>query len=214
MKKCENPLIPELVKTVKKRQVNLSSLKLPDGMKRRCVWCLSILKGQQRRWCGQECVDSAMAWAYPQKEYGLSVLLIRQEFKCNICKFDYGEVVEKMYAGPRMPYSWSEMKDKWRTTMSYAIVARLKDHLHIYDKPHRLEVDHILAISKGGQSVGLDNHQAICFQCHKEKTKKDLSGKRRKKNEEHSTENSDQLRDDPNSVTSDQPERSGEHSSE
>lgn len=113
-----------------------------------------------------------------------------------------------------MPYSWSEMKDKWRTTMSYAIVARLKDHLHIHDSAHRLEVDHILAISKGGQSVGLDNHQAICYSCHKEKTKKDLSGKRRKKNEKHSTENSDQLRDDPSSVTSDQPERSGEHSSE
>jgi hypothetical protein len=178
MKKCENPLIPELQKTFKKRQFNLSSIKLPEGLRKVCVWCLGPLKGQQRRWCGNECVEAAQAWAYPQKEWGLGILLLRQNFKCNTCQFDWGAVVEAMYQKPRVPYGMVECKDTWRTKFSYWLTVKLKDEMHLTDLPHRIEVDHIVAISKGGQALGLDNHQAICYTCHKVKTKQDLSGKR------------------------------------
>lgn len=159
---------------------NLSSIKLPEGLKKRCVWCLGPLSGMQRRWCGEACISSASAWAYPQKEYGLGVLMIRQGFKCNICAFDWGVIVEEMFKQPRIPYGASEVKDTWRTTFSYWLMVRLKNHMHDHDKAHRLEVDHIIPIYKGGQSLGLENHQILCFNCHKSKTKKDLSGKRKK----------------------------------
>lgn len=196
MKKCENPLIPEITKTYKKRIFNLSSIKLPEGLRKKCVWCLGELKGQQRRWCSNECVEAAQAWGNPQKEQGLGILLIRQEFKCNVCAFDWGAVVEEMYRKPKIPYGMAEVKDKWRTAFSYWLVGRLKDNMHINDPAHRIEVDHIMAISKGGQSLGLENHQAICYTCHKIKTKSDLSGKRKKNDIQ---ENSDQLRDDSGS---------------
>lgn len=180
MKKCENPLIPEITKSHKERQFNLGDLKLPEGLRKVCVWCLERLKGGQRRWCGPACQDSAQAWGYPQKEHGLGELLIRQGFKCNICAFDYGTVVEKLFEAPRIAYGIGPAHETWRTEPNVWLTYRLKEHLHAHDLPHRLEVDHILAISKGGQSLGLDNHQAICYTCHKEKTKKDLSGKRKK----------------------------------
>lgn len=181
MKKCENPLIPEITKTYKKRVFNLSSIKLPNGLKKHCVWCLEDLKGTlARRWCGEECVQSAQAWGNPQKEYGLGLLLIRQNFKCAECQFDWGAVVEAMYQKPRTPYGMVECKDTWRTKFSYWLTCKLKEEMHSTDLPHRIEVDHILAISKGGQSLGLDNVRALCYTCHKVKTKSDLSGKRKK----------------------------------
>lgn len=189
MKKCENPLIPEITKTYKKRIFNLSSIRLPEGVKKRCVWCLGPLKGAQRRWCGEECVNAASAWGNPQKEYGLGLLLIRQNFKCDMCQFDWGAVVEKMYEKPRTPYGMVECKDTWRTKFSYWLTSKLKDEMHATDKPHRIEVDHVLAISKGGQSLGLDNHRALCYSCHKIKTKSDLSGKRKKREDNGQNEN-------------------------
>lgn len=187
MKKCENPLIPELTKTYKKRIFNLSSIKLPEGLKKRCVWCLKDLTGTlARRWCGDECVTAAQAWGNPQKEQGLGYLLIKQNWKCNVCAFDWGAILESMFLEPKLPYGFKEYKTTWRTEFSYWVVTKIKDRMHSTDLPHRIEVDHILAISKGGQSLGLENHQAICFACHKVKTKVDLSGRR--KNHEKTSE--------------------------
>ena len=177
MKKCENPLIEEITKSWKKRIFNLSDIRLPKEVIKACVWCLGPLKGAQRRWCGQDCVDAAMEWGNPQKS-GLGTLLVRQNFKCNVCAFDYGTIVEEMFNKPKIPYGFSGLKETWRTKPSHWITNKLKDHMHANDLPHRIEVDHIIAISKGGTSLGLDNHQAICYTCHKAKTKQDLSGKR------------------------------------
>lgn len=182
MERCKNPQIAEITTTYKKRVFNLSDIVLPQGVYRKCVWCLGPLKGAQRRWCGDDCLNEAMAWGNPQKEYGLGVLLIRQNFKCNICSYDWGAIVEGIYAGEaKRPYGWVEAKDTWRFKFNFWLAKKLKYVMAKTDKDRRLEVDHILAISKGGQSVGLGNHQAICHLCHKEKTKVDNSGPRKKK---------------------------------
>ena len=57
------------------------------------------------------------------------------------------------------------------------VTRKLKE---IISKDLKPEVDHIIPIFKGGESLGLDNHQVICYTCHKAKTKKDVSGKRKK----------------------------------
>ena len=38
------------------------------------------------------------------------------------------------------------------------------------------EVDHIIPISKGGTALGSENHQLICYPCHKIKTSKERRG--------------------------------------
>lgn len=180
MKKTENPFILEITKSYTKRIFHLSSIKLPEGLKKVCVWCLGPLVGQQRRWCGDDCVQAAQAWGSPQKEYGLGQLLFRQNFKCNICAFDFGSIVETMYQAPKIPYGMKEAKDNWRTVFSYWVMVRLKEYMHAHDAAHRLEVDHVIPIYKGGLSLDIDNLQCICYTCHKVKTKVDLSGKRLK----------------------------------
>jgi 5-methylcytosine-specific restriction endonuclease McrA len=178
-----NPKVQELNKSYKERSYNLSSLhaiskeeEIVAGVKKRvryCAWCAEgkLTHGNQK-YCTPECSSSAMAWAYPQKEDALKLLLMAQEWKCKLCSYDYRPAMDAIIA-----------KDKARYGGEYSIeqvpwyyLKRLKERV---PKENRPEVDHILPIYKGGQSIGLENHQAICYTCHKNKTGKDLSGKRK-----------------------------------
>lgn len=144
--------------------------------KNHCVWCQIALTGKKYKWCGPECMESAFAWANPQKEQGLQVLLARQSWKCNLCQYDYAPHVEE--TRKKMSWYYPEMRTlDVSAKFHWVFVKRLK---RLVPKNRRPEVDHIVPIYKGGQSLGLDNHQAICYLCHKAKTKKDLSGKRSK----------------------------------
>jgi len=175
-------MVEELTKSIKSRHINLDcispiltgDLNIKGKPQRLCAWCCEeeILSGS-RKYCGNLCAESARAWAYPQKEEGIKFLLIRQDWKCNICQYNYRVLYEqimkkegKTFNGPVDPkvYYW------------YYYI-RLKNKLL---KEFKIEVDHIVPIYKGGDSLGLENHQLICYTCHKEKTKKDLSGKRKK----------------------------------
>ena len=43
-----------------------------------------------------------------------------------------------------------------------------------YELDNKLQVDHIIPVSIGGDSLDLDNLQTLCIECHIEKTKEDL----------------------------------------
>jgi len=43
-----------------------------------------------------------------------------------------------------------------------------------YEKEGYLQVDHIMPVAVGGDSLDLDNLQTLCIDCHKEKTKEDM----------------------------------------
>lgn len=174
-------MVEQVTKIHTRRVFHLSSLKLPEGLKKKCVWCLGDLVGKQRRWCSDAaCVNSALAWANPQKEYGLGVLLIRQGFKCKDCAYDYGSIIEEMYRQPKIPYGIKESQNNWRATFSYWVIVKLKQHMHAYAPERKPEVDHVTPIYKGGLALEIDNLQCLCYICHKTKTKVDLSGKRQK----------------------------------
>lgn len=160
-KPSRNPKVAELTKSHRERSINLDLLKaivveLPNHKtERRCAWCAEIkLNHGNQKYCSPNCSQSAMAWAYPQKEEALFLLLKRQDNKCNICGYQY-----------------SVSGDGY-----YSMMKRLKRNAPSERKP---EVDHIVPISRGGASLGLENHQAICYSCHKAKTKIDNSGKRK-----------------------------------
>ena len=178
-----NPKVLELTKSVRERSYNLSciqpikleELDLKGKNKRLCAWCAitEVFHGN-RKYCSTNCSNSAMAWAYPQKEDSLRFLLIRQDWKCADCQFDYrlvmNEIVEREYKRcpetPRVP-----LED-----LAWYYFKRLKRKTEYGRKP---EIDHIIPIYKNGESLGIDNHQILCYSCHKDKTKKDLSGKRK-----------------------------------
>lgn len=180
--KSGNPKVIELTKTIRTRSYNLSCLQ-PIKTERfnekgksikLCAWCcLTELKHGNQKYCTSLCSNSAMAWAYPQKEDGLRFLLIRQDWKCLDCGYDYRPIMESLaqkdrtITGESMPIE----------TLSWFYFKRLKRKC---PKEHRPEVDHLIPVSKGGETLGLENHQILCFFCHKKKSKIDNSGPRKK----------------------------------
>lgn len=160
--------------------VNIHHVIREDGSKG-CVWCGDDLKTKHpaQRYCKDKmCVRSAWAWSYPQKEDGIFFLMSRQDWCCNICKHDWKPFIETHIVGKFYGTSIEYFKSgSYKTEYSYFLIKRLKENI---DKKLKPEVDHIVPIYKGGQSLGLDNHQVICYSCHKGKTAVDLSGKRKK----------------------------------
>lgn len=167
----------ELNKSWTGRSYNLGGLSaIKRDLLRYCAWCgEGRLHHGNQKYCKEECGNFAMAWSYPQKEQGLYYLLKKQEFKCALCQYDYVPLFEQTVARWNNESSYWEPWD-YRNKFSWHHIKEVK---HRAPKDRRLEVDHIIPIYKGGQSLGLDNHQAICYTCHKTKTSQDLKGKRK-----------------------------------
>lgn len=158
-KPTKNPQVAEITKNSKKRNSPLGNLSLMDRLDgtKGCVWCGDPLKSKHpnTRYCKDPlCFQSAWAWFNPQGPDARHILLDRQNYRCNICQFDY-----------------SPWKDKFKFR-----------HVPYGIPPGRApEVDHVIAIVNGGTGLGLENHQAICYTCHKAKTKSDVAKMTRKK---------------------------------
>jgi 5-methylcytosine-specific restriction endonuclease McrA len=177
-KKSNNPKVEELTKSVKERSYNLSCLqaiKLEElnakgKPKRLCAWCCEneLFHGNQK-YCSQNCSDNGMAWAYPQKENSLKFLLMRQDYKCNHCQYDYRPLLEEIANRSGSKFNVDDL--------GWGYFKRLKLNCPFDRIP---EVDHIIPIYKGGESLGNSNHQCICYTCHKIKSKIDNSGPRKK----------------------------------
>lgn len=177
-----NPKVEELTKSVRTRTCNLSylkAIKLPElndkgNPRRLCAWCAVVeIFSRSQKYCSTECSNCAMAWAYPQKEDALRFLLLRQDWKCAVCQHDYKPTIEAITAKDRRMVPAMTLDN-----IPWYYLKRLKEHV---PKQVRPEIDHIIPISRGGASLGIDNHQAICYGCHKAKSKIDNSGPRRKK---------------------------------
>lgn len=169
-KPAKNPDVLGLAKTCKNRLYNLSDIKVVklDGINRNCVWCLKLLQKNKQKWCSEVCARSALAWCAPCRNHGLRVLLFRDDFKCSSCEFNYRPFFLKAYRkirnmwyfrNPRMP--------------SYRIENLIKAFRKLLPREFRIEVDHIVPISLGGQGLGFENVQLLCSKCHLKKTKID-----------------------------------------
>lgn len=178
-KKSGNPIVEELTKSHRERRVNLSDLSVikVDGL-RKCVWCAEItLRHGNQKYCSPACSSYAMAWANPQKEEGLFYLLVKQDFKCNVCQYDWAPLAQKIKNDTNR-YIGTTADVPFKDKCDWSMMKRIKSKSPEGTQP---EVDHIVAISKGGTALGLDNHQALCYKCHKAKTKVDNSGPKKKK---------------------------------
>lgn len=179
-KRPKNPIIEELTKSHKERTYPISRVDSPkreDGS-RGCVWCGDPLKTRHpnARYCKDRlCAESAYAWSNPQGPEGRHHLLVRQGFKCNMCQFDWKPYVEMAYQHGIKHFWLGWDRDGGDYTQQYIwwVWQREWGYLKLA-KAHQPEVDHIEPIYKGGCSLGLENHQVICYTCHKKKTSKDL----------------------------------------
>jgi hypothetical protein len=170
-KPSRNPRILELTKTIKERNTQLSRIPvIPKDGKRMCLWCeLNELWRGNQKYCSKACSQSAMIWANPQKEDALKELLIAQDMKCKTCGYDYRPAMELVRASYKRYSGTSVVSDYDK--MPWYYFKRLK---RLCEKSRKPEVDHIVPIFKGGESLGLSNHQVLCAQCHKTKTANDV----------------------------------------
>lgn len=178
----------KILLSTSERRMNIPDYISPiivDG-KRYCSWCGSgePFTNRNRKYCSKLCGNSCFIFFNPQSLESLIVLLIKQKFKCNICGFDYFPYLQKAQnirlleidrIAKSSIYSLEDIEKLYMNfkPTSYGTTCYFKE-LFLEEKDNRPEVDHIVPIAAGGQSLGLDNHQAICNKCHKEKTKIDL----------------------------------------
>lgn len=169
-KPSKNPKIEELTNSWKERAYSVSdfrAIKL-DGVHKNCIWCLGLLGGSKQKWCCTGCVLSALAWARPTGPYGVRVILYRDNFKCATCSFSYREFYVQAYEKirNRTYFRFPKIKTK---RVEYLI----KTFRRLLPREFRLEIDHVVPLSFGGQTLGFKNLQILCSQCHKVKTKKE-----------------------------------------
>lgn len=168
-----NPKAAEITEGTKGRSRTLTALRVVerDG-KRYCAWCAEgELPGRQLKYCSDVCRNSIQAWFYPQKEWGLGVLLHRQDWKCNLCAHDWKPVALQEHARIYRGYEAYGGIPVFGAKLDWILLKYFKGRAEPARRP---EVDHIIPIFKGGTSIGLDNHQVICYTCHKRKTAADF----------------------------------------
>lgn len=152
----------------RKRSYPLSSIKYEKGT---CAWCGYI---SRLKYCGDDCKGSAYLYCIPQSPESKIFHLLRQHMACKLCGLDYSDFLNKKYLA-------AERRRK-RLIEDYSGIESLKsivedlkeDSISLYQIGYgtgdTIQVDHIIPIFMGGQSLGVENIQILCKPCHKQKT--------------------------------------------
>ena len=141
----KNPHVFEIVKSNTKRSLALDKIR---GEKGCCKWCTGKIENNRKKYCSEDCKQSAWAFFYPQK-YAYQFLIKRQSGCCAHCAYDFKSGIKKWHYGQGG-----------------------------YDIVDQGDVDHIIPIHKGGEILGIENHQLLCRECHIKKS----ASERRKNN--------------------------------
>lgn len=197
---CGNPNIKELI-SVLSRSVRTSDHFKPhvkDGQKY-CSWCwVKPFKHPRKLYCSDECRQSCNLFCYPQTEAGLHFLIISRGAKCEKCSYSWQEKIEaaraeritglKQYIDMVVTYSkkidtslpWKNIRDLESGKVTQCLISKAKFNIEGNRRP---EIDHIIPVALGGTTLGFENLQLLCCECHKTKTKQDMveiRGSRRK----------------------------------
>jgi len=130
-----------------------------------CKWCHSgdPLNHHARTYCGEDCKTSANMFCYPQDYLSKAFTLIeRQQCACALCGLSYEDRIIR-YMDRREATKTSRFNPKCNIIFLFTIGYHLSQRQDI-------EMDHTIPIHRGGVGLGLDNIQAVCSICHKDKT--------------------------------------------
>jgi 5-methylcytosine-specific restriction endonuclease McrA len=149
--------------------------------------------------CGMCEFSYLPAYHYVQKR---SLSRFRREIIQNIKWIKTDIPGYKKYQSERTDNTEQERKkeladlEKWEMDVKHSITSLVKNYFkarkeldnwtygtsdgirsyHRNLKDHREpEVDHMIPVGLGGMAVGFDNHQILCYSCHKQKSKKDVA---------------------------------------
>lgn len=176
---------------------NISYRSLPPQRKNAdgkwvCRWCGKVCPGRRRAWCSDECFNEY--WVLANPAFARRKTYERDHGVCATCGLDT-EIVDEVLGylqgctvngrdgkGYRIAPNWYGSDERrlwfreWREWFFDATGIAVGSHGHLW------EADHILPVSEGGGSCGLENIQTLCIGCHREDTRKlhgRLANKRR-----------------------------------
>ncbi len=129
-----------------------------------CAWCNARpITPPRRRYCGEDCQESATLYCAPQTPaMKMFVLIQLQDCTCVGCGECFDEELKKM-----VEQKWHVIKERHNAWLDWKKVP-----LHyLGDNTGQLwHVDHIIPIFRGGRGVCLENIQVLCVRCHQKKT--------------------------------------------
>ena len=151
----KNPQFNRLIKNRKMdREFPLSHISRIEGI---CAWCMEKLPNTKmgrphpkRKWHKSCCLMAHGAF-YPGR-FGGIILARRDGMRCSYCRQEfYIHLKEKRLGNNFLNHTLYRGKlEDGQDTMP--------------------DIDHIVPIFKGGEGLGLDNLQLLCFMCHKRKS--------------------------------------------
>lgn len=161
------------------RSIPIQSIENPIFVgTKHCKWCAKNPVYGQKQYCSEDCKFSMYVFAYPQTFPATRVLMERQNFRCAVCSFDYMPFVEKAVEQIHENLEEGETFD-W-DERAYTVLNKVNATVPEERKP---EVDHIIQVSEGGDTFGLNNVEIKCKSCHQTKT----SAEARIRNKEQNT---------------------------
>lgn len=164
---CGNPQITKSIVHGRRYNNTGDIPTIENGM---CCWCgINNITSPRRRYCSDDCKESAHLFFSPQSPAGRGFLLIRQDFKCNSCGYSWLEFMK-----PKI-----EDYKKRNFFISFFILGRLNlSSWYDYETrtmkksdARKIDIHHIIPVSEGGDCCGFDNLELLCNECHKEKHK-------------------------------------------
>ena len=140
-----------------------------------CKWCAQKPVYGQRQYCSEDCKFSMYVFTYPQTFPATRILMERQNFKCATCSYDYMPFVETaidiITTTLESAFDWDEH--------SYSVLERVKKTVPEERKP---EVDHVIQVSEGGDTFGLNNVEILCHNCHLYKSANETRARNKEQN--------------------------------
>jgi len=150
-----------LSKNRNKRMMALGDLPWITGQ---CAWCDGeITKDKRRKYCNVGCTESAYYYGCPQAHGNkMHRLIYVQNCMCLYCGQDFTDQIIEIIR--------SKLKNMVDVEDPYTEDMEVTLYSIGYNTGHIWHTDHITAVHKGGDGVGIDNHQTICAPCHHRKT--------------------------------------------
>ena len=146
-----------------------------------CVRCRTRLKGRQRKYCSDGC---RLMVFYDRNWEGLRFLTwARNRGRCVKCgvMLSIKGIYEDITWEPVAPEEGRKIPDFIKEWLETHGIQTEEIRGHIYSRSFyygpllpMAEIDHIIAITNGGDPMNLDNLQTLCHECHAKKTRLDL----------------------------------------
>lgn len=137
-----------------KADPSLKEVKKNAEGKNLCRYCNGVVTPPRRSFCSKECVHE---WSIRSStSYARSCARRRDKGICAICKLDTTKLRKELN---RLP-----------TAERYVRAAELGIPKHRAYRKSLWDLDHIIPVSEGGGSCGLENLRTLCLPCHRKVT--------------------------------------------